>query len=285
MVLIGAHTFAWSPGITDAELERLMPRLAASSVDFVELASYDLANLTPRTIRKLSDEHGMPVTICSGLPKGLDLSSADVSIRAQAKDHVRRLLDFSSACDALKLSGPIHGDLSVLASKPSSQDDRNRLIDSYQELRPDLQQAGIIFSIEPLNRYQSSLLNTLEQVSELCAAIDLPNVGILTDIFHANIEQANLYEDLAIHQSFTTHVHLCGANRGPIGQCHLDWMRLIQWLLQFPIDMGVSIETFDASNPTLAQRTRTWRPLGLDSEAIVMQGAHLLKQWMGVIPP
>lgn len=285
MVLIGAHTFAWSPGITDAELEWLIPRLAESSVDFVELASYDLANLTPQTIRRLSAEHGLPVTICSGLPKGLDLSSPEHSVRTQAKEHVRRLLDFSDACGALKLSGPIHGDLSVPASHPSTNDDRQRLIDSYQDLRPDLQQSGITFSIEPLNRYQSSLLNTLEQVQELCAAIDLPNVGILADLFHANLEQSNLYADLTSHQYCTTHVHLCGANRGPIGQCHLNWTFLTQWLLQFPPDMRVSIETFDSSNPTIAQRTRTWRTLGLDSEAIVMQGARFLKQRMGVLPP
>lgn len=285
MVLIGAHTFAWSPGITDAELAWLMPRLAGTSVDYVELASYDLANLTPTTVQRLSIAEGLPVTICSGLPKGLDLSSAEVSVRRAAQDHVRRLIDFSHACGALKLSGPIHGDLSVPASKPSSEDDRRRLIDSYLDLRTDLQQAGIPFSIEPLNRYQSSLLNTLEQVAEVCTAIDLPNVGILADLFHANVEQGNLYQDLATQQQRTTHVHLCGANRGPIGQCHLDWTRLAAWLRAFPAGMMVSIETFDPSNAVIAQRTRTWRILGLDSESIVLDGARRLKQMLGVLPP
>ncbi len=285
MVLIGAHTFAWSPGITDAELERLMPRLTGTAVDYVELASYDLVDLTPESVRRLSETHGLPVTICSGLPKGLDLSSADPSVRRQAQDHVRRLLDFSHACGALKLSGPIHGDLSVPASAPTSADQRQRLIDSYLNLRPELEQAALPFSIEPLNRYQSSLLNTLEQVAELCDAINLPNVGILADLFHANIEQGNIYNDLASHQSHTTHVHLCGANRGPIGQCHLDWNRITDWLLAFPAKMMVSIETFDSSNPVVAQRTRTWRQLGLDSETIVLEGARTLKQMMGVLPP
>lgn len=285
MVLIGAHTFAWSPGITDVELEWLMPRLVGTSVDYVELASYDLAELTPQTVQRLSAAHGLPVTLCSGLPKGLDLTSADASVRRQAQDHVRRLLDFCKACGALKLSGPIHRDLSAPASAPSSNDDRQRLVDSYLALRLDLQQAAIPFSIEPLNRYQSSLLNTLEQVAELCRAIDLPNVGILADLFHANIEQGNLYQDLAAHQASTTHVHLCGANRGPIGQCHLDWARLTEWLRGFPAGMMVSIETFDPSNPVIAQRTRTWRPLGLDSERIVLDGSRRLKQLLGVLPP
>lgn len=285
MVLIGAHTFAWSPGITDAELEWLMPRLAGTSVDYVELASYDLSNLTPPTVQRLSKAHGLPVTICSGLPKGLDLTSAQVSVRREAQDHVRRLIDFSHACGALKLSGPIHGDLSVPALQPSSDDDRRRLIDSFLDLRTELQQASIPFSIEPLNRYQSSLLNTLEQVAEVCDAINLPNVGILADLFHANIEQGNLYQDLTTHQPLTTHVHLCGANRGPIGQCHLDWTRLANWLRAFPSGMMVSIETFDPNNTVIAQRTRTWRLLGLDSEGIVLDGARLLKQMLGVLPP
>lgn len=285
MVLIGAHTFAWSPGITDGELEQLMPRLADSSVDFVELASYDLADLTPGAVRRLSATHGLPVTICSGLPAGLSLASPEARIRLEAQDHVRRLLEFSSACGALKLSGPIHGDLSVPASQPSTEADQQRLIDSYLALRPDLAQLKIPFSIEPLNRYQSSLLNSLEQVDALCQAIDLPHVGILADLFHANLEQGHLYRDLNAHQGRTTHVHLCGANRGPIGQCHLDWTRLVAWLSGFPSGMMVSIETFDPSNPMIAQRTRTWRSFGVDSETIVLSGAKQLKNWLGVRSP
>jgi D-psicose/D-tagatose/L-ribulose 3-epimerase len=285
MVLIGAHTFAWSPGITDAELEWLMPRLEGTSVDYVELASYDLANLTPEVVVRLSSRHNLPVTVCSGLPRGLSLASTDASVRREAQDHVRRLLDFANACGAKKLSGPIHGDLSVPATEPSSSEARQYLVESYQALRPELAQLTIPYSIEPLNRYQSSLLNSLEQVHELCEAIDLPHVGILADLFHANLEQGQLYQDLSVHQPFTTHVHLCGANRGPIGQCHLDWSRLVDWLAAFPTGMMVSIETFNPANPEIARRTRTWRSFGVDSETIVLDGAKRLKHWLSVLPP
>lgn len=284
-MLIGAHTFAWSPGITDAELESLMPRLAGTSVDYVELASYDLSDLTPSVIRRLSDSYGLPVTLCSGLPRGLSLASAEVSVRREAQDHVRRLLEFADACGALKLSGPIHGDLSTPPLEPSSSDQHQWLIESYQGLRPDLAQSSIPFSIEPLNRYQSSLLNTLEQVAALCSAIDLPHVGILADLFHANLEQGNLYKDLASHQSITTHVHLCGANRGPLGKCHLDWTQLLAWLASFPATMMVSIETFDPCHPVIARRTRSWRSFGADSESIVLEGARFLKDGLGLLPP
>ena len=285
MVLIGAHTFAWSPGITDSELSELLPRLSGSAIDFVELATYDLVGLTPGVVAGLCAEHGFPLAICSGLPRRLSLASPDPRVRQEAQDHVRRLLDFAHASGARKLSGPIHGDLSSLASEPSSPEDRQRLIDSYVSLRTDLQAAAIPFSIEPLNRYQSSLLNTLEQVADLCRAVDLPNVGILVDLFHANLEQANLYADLEAHKGSTTHVHLCGANRGPIGQCHLDWPRLVHWLRSFSPDMMVSIETFDSSNPVLARRTRSWRQFGEDAQTIVLDGARVLKQLVESAPP
>lgn len=102
MVLIGAHTFAWSPGITDAELEPLFAELTGTAIDFVELASYDLEGLTPAAIRRVSAASGLPVTLCSGLPGGLSLASADPQGRRQAQDHVRRLIDFALACGALK---------------------------------------------------------------------------------------------------------------------------------------------------------------------------------------
>lgn len=284
-MLIGAHTFAWSPGITDAELDWIFPRLEGSHVDFVELASYDLQCLTPQAIIHASQRHGLPVTLCSGLPGGLSLASPEAAVRRAAQDHVRRLLEFAQACGARKLSGPIHGDLSSLAAEPSSQDQRQWLMDSYVALRTELSAAAIPFSIEPLNRYQSSLLNTLEQVAELCEAIDLPHVGVLADLFHANLEQSDLYADLISLQERTSHVHLCGANRGPIGCCHLDWNRLVGWLAAFPPEMMVSIETFNPNHPVLARRTRTWRQLGLDAESIVLNGARWLKDQVGALPP
>jgi len=278
MVLIGAHTFAWSPGITDSELDPLFAELQGSSIDFVELASYDLEGLTPAAIQRVSAASGLPVTLCSGLPGGLNLASADAACRRAAQDHVRRLIEFAQACGARKLSGPIHGDLSRPASEPSGSDDWQRLQESYQALRPELAQWGLPFSIEPLNRYQSSLLNTLQQTGALCRAIDLEHVGILADLFHANLEQDNLYSDLEAHRSQIRHVHLCGANRGRIGTCHLDWDRLLAWIAAFPATTMLSIETFNAEVPLLARRTRTWRQLGGSAPSLVVEGAAWIKQ-------
>lgn len=285
MVRIGAHTFAWSPSLRDGEATEIFARLATTPIDFVEVASYDLSGLTAPHLRTLSERHGMPHALCSGLPGGLSLASADLTQRREAQDHVRRLLEFAHNSGAEKLSGPLHGDLSKPPSQPSTVEDWRRLCESYAELGDEIAAWGRPFSVEPLNRYQSSLLNTLEQAQALCDAISISNFGILVDLFHANIEQANLYNDLLHFQASTSHVHLCGANRGPIGSCHLDWSRLVQWLIQFPDEAGVSIETFNSNDPVLMCRTRTWRELGAPAEQIVIQGAATLKHLIGAASP
>ena len=285
MVVIGAHTFAWSPSIQDQDLEPLFAKIKDSEVDYIELASYDLAGLTPYKVRKLSTSYEIPITLCSGLPNGWNLASEDSSNRQKAKEHVRQLLDFAQKCGAAKVSGPIHGDLSTPPTMLPEIDAQKRLIESYQELREDIKQAECIYSIEPLNRYQSNLLNTLEQARNLCEEIDLENFGILVDLFHANFEQGSLYQDLKTHSDYTTHIHISGANRGAIGDCHLDWERIVQWLNSFPEVMTASIETFDHENPVTAQRTRTWRSFGKKAEAIVLDGAIWLKEKTGKSPP
>jgi D-psicose/D-tagatose/L-ribulose 3-epimerase len=285
MARIGAHTFAWSPSLSDREATEIFAQLETSPIDFVEAASYDLRELSAGHLKTLSARHGLPHTLCSGLPRGLSLASAEVSQRRDAQDHVRRLLEFAEHSGAEKLSGPIHGDLSQLASEPSSPEDWQRLCESYHELAGEIAAWGRPFSVEPLNRYQSSLLNTLEQGQALRDAVGVANFGILVDLFHANIEQANLYDDLVRHQPATTHVHLCGANRGLIGSCHLNWSRLAQWLAQFPAAMGFSIETFNSQDPVLSRRTRSWREFGATSEQIVMEGATTLKHLIGAASP
>ncbi|MAR07306.1 MAG: hypothetical protein CL862_09415 [Cyanobium sp. NAT70] len=285
MVLIGAHTFAWSPSIQDQELEQLFAKLKTSQIDFIELASYDLVGLTVQKVKELSELYAIPVTLCSGLPNGWNLASKDAGNRQKAKDHVRHLLDFANECGATKVSGPIHGDLSAPPTSIPSDDATKRLVESYQDLRDAIQQSKCIYSIEPLNRYQSNLLNTLEQAERLCAEINLQNFGILVDLFHANIEQGSLYKDLESHRDYTTHIHISGANRGELGVCHLDWEQIIKWLNRFPSTMTASIETFDAENTITAQRTRTWRCLGKKPEAIVLDGAIWLKEKTGKSPP
>jgi D-psicose/D-tagatose/L-ribulose 3-epimerase len=285
MVRIGAHTFAWSPSLRDGEATEIFALLETSPIDIVEAASYDLTDLSAAHLKSLSERHGLPHTLCSGLPGGLSLADAEVRRRREAQDHVRRLLEFAHNSGAEKISGPLHGDLSRPASEPSTAEDWERLCESYGELRKEIADWGRPFSVEPLNRYQSSLLNTIEQGQALYNAVGISNFGILVDLFHANIEQANLYEDLVLYQNSTSHVHLCGANRGLIGSCHLDWARLAQWLALFPDDDGVSIETFNPSDPVLMRRTRTWRELGAPAEQIVLQGAATLKHLIGAASP
>jgi len=285
MVVVGAHTFAWSPSIQDHELESLFARLKDTHIDYIELASYDLIGLTTQKIRKLSEAYGIPVTLCSGLPNGLDLSSSDFANRQKAKDHVKKLLDFAQECGATKVSGPIHGDLSKAPSARPSVDSWKRLSQSYHDLREEIMHSKCVYSVEPLNRYQSNLLNTLEQAKTLCIDMNLDNFGILVDLFHANLEQASLYDDLDAHRRYTTHIHISGANRGPIGVCHLNWHQILMWLTAFPPGMTVSIETFDAENPLTAQRTRTWRTLGAEPETIVLDGAIWLKERTAKSPP
>ena len=285
MVKIGAHTFAWSPSLCDHEATTIFGRLEQGDIDFVEAASYDLDGLSPDHLKDLSARHGMPHTLCSGLPRGLSLAASDLSRRREAQDHVRRLLEFAQRSGAEKISGPIHGDLSHLANEPSSSEDWKRLCESYCELASEIKEWGKPFSVEPLNRYQSSLLNTIEQTQALRDAVGIANLGILVDLFHANLEQANLYDDLNRHQDSTTHVHLCGANRGKIGTCHLNWSKLGQWLNQFPSNYGVSIETFTAQDQLLSRRTRTWRELGAPAETIVLEGATKLKRLIGAASP
>ena len=85
-------------------------------------------------------------------------------------------------------------------------------------------ECGVSIGVEALNRYETSVVNTIEQTVELIDGLP-PNVGIMIDTYHMNIEEADPYAALAAAGPHIKHVQVSGTNRGAPGADHFDWPR------------------------------------------------------------
>src|SRR5581483_6378752 len=82
---------------------------------------------------------------------------------------------------------------------------------------------GIRLAVEPLNRYETDLVNTVEQALALCANVGEENVGLLLDTYHLNIEEKSLGDSIRAAGPRLFHVHACEHDRGTLGSGHVPW--------------------------------------------------------------
>jgi sugar phosphate isomerase/epimerase len=101
---------------------------------------------------------------------------------------------------------------------------------------------GVLVLFEPLNRYEDHMVNTLAQGAELCRATGLPSVRLMADLFHMNIEEADLAASLREAGDMVAHVHLADNSRLEPGTGHTDFGAAFRALSEIGFDGFGAIE-------------------------------------------
>ncbi len=105
----------------------------------------------------------------------------------------------------------------------SSGEDRRVLVDGFGELAEHAAAEGVRICLEPLNRYEDHMINTLGQAAEICTAVGSPAMGVCADTYHMNIEETDLAASLLQTGALLQHVQVSDSNRLEPGAGHLDW--------------------------------------------------------------
>ena len=192
--------------------------------DVIELPIEQLGDWSPEHAAEVLAEHGLSASIAVAMAPGRELCGADAQTVATTQAFLRECLDVAATVGAGAIAGPIY--TSTGRTWRITPDERVRL---YAELRENLApvadhagEVGVKIGIEPLVRYETSLINTVEQALE---AIDpLPDsVGLLLDTYHANVEEKDFAESFRLGGPRLVHVHASANDRGAPGADHIDW--------------------------------------------------------------
>jgi sugar phosphate isomerase/epimerase len=110
----------------------------------------------------------------------------------------------------------------------SPAEDGEVLLEAFGALAAHAETEGVIIALEPLNRYEDHMINTLGQAAALCAQIDSPAFGVAADTYHMNIEEADPPQALVDAGAWIRHIQLSDSNRLEPGAGHIDWAALLQ---------------------------------------------------------
>jgi D-psicose/D-tagatose/L-ribulose 3-epimerase len=272
----GINTFLWT-GNFSPEYFHLLSAIKANGFDGVEVALIRRADFKAKEIRKACEENALECTVCSVLPGELSLISPDAQVRSKTVSHLSDCFEACAEAGAKLIAGPLYSPVGYLPGRRRTSDEWENAADGYKQLGPVLAANGVTACIEPLNRFETYFLNTTEDAVKLCAEINHPNVGILWDTFHANIEEKDSAQALRTSAPFLKHVHTCENDRGTPGSGHVDWKGVFAALRDIKYDGWLTIESFGFAIGELSAAASIWRDLAPTPEEIAFEGIKFLK--------
>ena len=184
-------------------------------------------------VKRLMAEHKLAVpTLGTGMAAtmdGLTLSDADPRIRSLAVERVRGHIEFAAQVGSAVTIGSLSGKLGN-----SEGDERRRrraqALEALAEVCEVAARAAVTVLLEPLNRYECDYINTLADGMAVAAEIGAPNLKLLADTFHMNIEEADIGTSIRAAGSSIGHVHLADTNRQAPGHGHLNVASVLEAL-------------------------------------------------------
>ncbi|MET7424598.1 sugar phosphate isomerase/epimerase family protein [Dactylosporangium sp. NPDC005555] len=279
MRAIGANPWIWSSPVSDAALAVIVPRLAAWGFDAVELPVEQVGDWDPARTSDLLAAHGIIAAgVCAVTPPGRDLVCTDAATVASTQAYLRACVDAAAAVGASCVGGPVYAAVGrTWRMTPAER--RACYADFRSGVAPVADYAGergVSIGVEALNRYETSVVNTMEQTVELLEGLP-SNVGIMLDTYHMNIEEKDPYAAVAVAGPHIKHVQVSGTDRGAPGSDHLDWPRLLAELSRTGYAGALCIESFTAENETIAAAASIWRPLAPSQDQLALDGLAFLR--------
>ena len=177
------------------------------------------------------------------------------------------------------ICGPFYQVLGQFTGKYPTETELSHAAEVHRAIAPVAQAAGIKLAIEALNRFESHLLNTMEQAASYVRRVDHPAFGTMYDTFHANIEEKDPIGciDTVFATGKLNNVHISENDRGTPGKGHVNIAGAIKKLKSVGYDGWMTIEAFGGSLPDLAAATRVWRDFFPNVEEVYTEGFATIK--------
>jgi len=239
----------------DESLAETAARLAAIGYDGVELFG-DLERYKAREVRSLLNDNGLAVL--SLTPDNVDLAHPELAVQRRAIDYYFRLLDL-----AAELGQPVvscHGAVGRIRALSEYGEEWAILVKGVRRIAERAQQAGLRIAVEVLNRYESHLINTADQAVRFVGQVGSPNVGVLLDAYHMNIEEADLRSALHSAREHLYLFHAADSNRQGVGCGHTNFVGIMRTLRDIGYDGSIILEcTAPGPDPFTPVKGPAWR--------------------------
>ena len=180
---------------------------------------------------------------------GMTLTDPDPEIRKKAISFISQMISFGGEFGAPAIIGSMQGNVLPGNDRELTL---SWLAEALEILGGKAKEAGTFLIYEPLNRYETNLFNTLISGTEFIKKLETENVKLLADLFHMNIEEADISESILSAGAHIGHIHFADSNRKPIGLGHTIMEPIAAAIKKINYSGFISAEAFPEPNPDAA---------------------------------
>ncbi|MFK7776644.1 MAG: sugar phosphate isomerase/epimerase [Gimesia sp.] len=277
----GLNMLLWTSGVNESHFG-LLEQIKDWGYDGVEIPVFDADEKNFSQVGDKLKELGLgctAVTVCTADQNPI---SSDAKIRDAGLSHLKQTIDMCAASGATHLCGPLHSALGEFSGAGRTADEWNYAKDTLAKAADYAQEQNVILVCEYLNRFECYFLNTAEDCSQFTREVNHPNLKMMYDSFHANIEEKSITAAVKACADQMVHVHISENDRSTPGEGGVNWDETFAALKEVNYDGWMTIEAFGLALPELAAATRIWRKMFPSEEHLATKGLEFMKsRWEG----
>jgi D-psicose/D-tagatose/L-ribulose 3-epimerase len=266
---IGVNTWVWTSPLTDESLAALAPKIARMGFEAIELPLENAGDWDAARAGELLGSLQLRPVVVGAMGPGRSLVDRAGNVPA-TQEYLRTCLAAARRVGASVVAGPFYAPTGVTWRMTAAE--RTEIVAQLQRnLRPLVEEAaadGLALGVEPLNRYETSVINTVEQGLDALGPLLGPGLGLALDTYHLNIEEKRPDAAIRAASGHITHVQVCGSDRGAVGDDHTDWPATLAALDAAGYDGILGLESFTGENATIAVAASVWRPLASSQDEL-----------------
>lgn len=284
---LGVHALVWAGGWSREECRTAIRESKEAGYDLIEIPALDPGLIDVRDTEAVLKDYGLQGVCSLGLSFDADINSEDTEIARKGEERLMSALKVVEGIGGTYFGGVLYSALGKYP-QPTSEKARANAIEALSRLAARAKDLGITLGLEPVNRYESNLVNTAAQAMEFIQEIPSDNVRVHLDVYHMNIEECGMYQPVIDCASKLGYVHIGESHRGELGTGNIDFDAFFAALAAVKYEGVITFESFSSAiiNPSLSNTLAIWRNTWTDNRKLARDARafiahHIEKAWGG----
>ncbi len=273
-IKFGASLLSWITPLWNPEARKYaIEKTAGAGFDLIEILLPASMEFNAGEVKKQLKNNNLEAVCSLNLPK-----EAHIALYPKvAENLMKQAVNKTSELETDFLGGVLHGGIGVFSGNPLTKNEAEIITEVWSNVADYAKEKGVNIGIEPINRYETYVCNTAQNVLDLISKTGKNNLFLHLDTFHMNIEENNFYDPIILAGNKLKHLHMTDSHRGMLGEGTVNWDQLFKALKEINFEGNLVLENFSSSVPGMQQMVSLWQKSPHNAEELALGSLKFMK--------